>query len=890
MQFNTSEITPLSETYDANGIESSYQAQWLESKVYEVDTAAPRTAESQDRFYCLAMFPYPSGQLHMGHVRNYTISDTIARVARLQGQQVLHPMGWDAFGLPAENAAIKNKVPPADWTQRNIQAMRQQLQQLGLAVDWSKELATCDPDYYKWEQLLFLKMYEQGLVYKKESVVNWDPVDQTVLANEQVIDGKGWRSGAPVERRKIPQWFLKITDYADQLLDGLDQLTGWPESVKAMQRNWIGRSKGAMVKFQLESNQVEGQQKTIPLPAGLDHLEVFTTRPDTLYGVTYLAIAPQHALALAAAQQNAELQDLINRMSNIKTAEADLATLPKEGCLTPFHARHPLTGQSVPIWVANYVLADYGSGAVMCVPAHDQRDWEFATQYAIQIQPVIATDDSWDYSQGALLATGTLINSAEHNGLSTEQAQEALTQLLESKSAGQAKIEYRLRDWGVSRQRYWGAPIPMIHCETCGDVPVPAADLPVKLPEDVTFSGAGGSPLAQHPTFQHVQCPKCQAPARRETDTFDTFMESSWYYARFTCPNEDQQMVSDAAKHWTPVDQYIGGIEHATMHLLYSRFIHKVLRDFNLVDSNEPFTRLLCQGMVLSESFHRTSDQGEKIYVNSKDVAFETDHQGRVIKVTEKATGLPLSLGTLEKMSKSKNNGVDPNDLIKQYGADTVRLFSMFAAPPEQTLEWSDAGVEGAFRFLKRFWKQAQQYTQSIQASVPLETTRLNPAQREMRLHTHTALAKVTDDYIRRQNFNTGIAALMKLSNQLSSFNDTSPQGQAVRHECLCIMTLLLSPIAPHICAEVWQALQGTDLLAQTWPALDEAALITSQINLVVQVNGKKRHELDIDASLTQADIEAQVLAQPQVQKFIGESKVVKIIYVPGRLVNIVVR
>ena len=882
----------LKDTYDFEQIESHYQKEWDDKQTYFVETS---TENSKNKFYCLSMFPYPSGQLHMGHVRNYTISDTIARVAKLEGKQVLHPMGWDAFGLPAENAAIKNNVPPADWTYKNIDNMRNQLKRLGLGVDWTKELATCHPEYYKWEQWLFTEMYKKGLVYKKESVVNWDPVDQTVLANEQVIDGKGWRSGAPVERRKIPQWFFKITDYADQLLDDLDELEHWPEGVKAMQRNWIGRSQGAQVKF-----QISAADASLPLPADTQALEVFTTRPDTLYGVSFIAIAPEHTLSRLAAQKNADLQDLSDRMARMKTSEADMATLPKEGYPTPFTATHPLTGETLPVWVANYVLADYGSGAVMCVAAHDQRDWEFATKYDLPIKPVVSTGDEWDYTEAALTDLGTLINSAEFDGLTSADAKAKICDKLEAETKGFSKIEYRLRDWGISRQRYWGAPIPMIKCESCGDVPVPKEDLPVQLPNDVEFTGEGGSPLAQHATFKHVNCPTCNKPAERETDTFDTFMESSWYYARYTCPRFEDGILSESAKDWTPVDQYVGGIEHATMHLLYSRFLHKVMRDFGYVKSNEPFTRLLCQGMVLSESFFRESEKGEKIYINKLDVDFERDEKGQVIKATEKSTGLPVSLGALEKMSKSKNNGVDPNTLINNYGADTVRLFSMFAAPPEQTLEWSDAGVEGASRFLKRFWKLAYQHLETLEQTEGLDVAsvdkmdpkagELTPAQQEMRLNTHTALQKVTDDYVRRQSFNTGIAALMKLSNQIGAFEETDTQSIVIRHEAIKTLTALLSPIAPHICSEVWTALVGTDLMQETWPVLDESALKTNTITLVVQVNGKKRHEMQVAADASKEDIEKEALGNETVQRFMDGKAPFKVIYVPGRLVNVVVK
>ncbi len=817
----------MDQQYDPKTLEQDAQAHWLANNSFAV-----KQDDSREKFYCLAMFPYPSGKLHMGHVRNYTIADVIARYQRMQGKNVLQPMGWDAFGLPAENAAIKNNVPPAQWTAQNIDYMREQLQQLGFAYDWDREIATCDPDYYRWEQWFFTRLFEKGLAYKKKAEVNWCETDQTVLANEQVVDGCCWRCDNPVERREIDQWFIKITDYAEQLLNDLDGLDQWPEQVRTMQRNWIGRSEGVELDF-----DYDGQP-----------LSVYTTRPDTLMGATYLAVAPQHPLAQAAAENMPELATFIEAQSNIKVAEADMATMEKLGMATGLSATHPLTGEQVPIWVANFVLMSYGSGAVMSVPAHDERDHAFATKYGLPIVQVVAkTGDDYVYSSHTWqdwyadkTATVT-INSGEFDGLDFEAAFNAIADKLESQGKGMRKVNYRLRDWGVSRQRYWGAPIPIINCNSCGAVPVPAEDLPVVLPTDVAFEGVG-SPIKQMPEFYQTSCPSCGADAERETDTFDTFMESSWYYARYGCANNSEAMLDGEADYWTPVDQYVGGIEHAILHLLYSRFFHKLMRDEGLINSDEPFTRLLTQGMVLKDG---------------------------------------------AKMSKSKGNTVDPQSLIDRYGADTVRLFSMFAAPPEQSLEWSDSGVEGANRFLRRLWKLVAEHL-AAPAAPALDIDALDDQQKSARRKTHETIAKVGDDYGRRQTFNTAIAAVMELCNELGKLDD-SAQSRAVMEEALRAVVLMLNPIVPHACHALWAALGGDgDVLNAAWPSVDESALVRDSIEMVVQVNGKVRAKMQVDANADKASIEAVALEQENVQRFLDDVTVRKVIVVPGKLVNIV--
>jgi leucyl-tRNA synthetase len=814
--------------YQPQSLEAAIQQVWQEQKVFEV-----KEDPSKEKYYCLSMFPYPSGRLHMGHVRNYTIGDVISRYQRMQGKNVLQPMGFDAFGLPAENAAMQNKVAPAAWTYSNMDYMRNQLQQLGLGYDWSRELATCSPDYYRWEQWLFTKLYEKGLVYRKLSVVNWDPVDQTVLANEQVIDGKGWRSGAPVERKEIAQWFLKITDYADELLNDLDKLDGWPEQVKTMQRNWIGKSTGMEIEF-----PIEGQKDT---------LKVYTTRPDTVMGVSYVAVAADHPLAKQASVMNEPLAQFIEECSHISTAEADMETMEKKGVDTGLRVRHPITDEIVPVWAANFVLMGYGTGAVMAVPAHDQRDYEFANKYGLAIKPVIrpADADSVDVSEQAYTERGVLFNSAELDGLDFDGAMDKLAELLGAKGLGRKQTNFRLRDWGISRQRYWGCPIPMIYCADCGPVPVPEQDLPVRLPEDVVPDGAG-SPLAKLDSFQNCTCPKCGGAAKRESDTFDTFFESSWYYARYACPDNDQAMLDERANYWLPVDQYIGGIEHAILHLLYARFFHKLMRDAGLVNSDEPFKNLLTQGMVLMDG---------------------------------------------AKMSKSKGNTVDPQGLIEKYGADTVRLFIMFAAPPEQSLEWSDSGVEGAHRFLNRVWRLVQQYVEAGLVKACRSNDGLDKAQKELRLKVHETLQKVSDDIGRRLQFNTAIAACMELLNQLAKFEDNSEQGRAVMQEALELLVLMLSPMVPHITQVLWQQLGQPGLVLDvSWPNVDEAALVKDEVELMVQVNGKLRGKISVAKDADKDSILAAAKAEESVAKFVEGKELVKEILVPGRLVNLVVK
>ncbi|OYX06592.1 MAG: leucine--tRNA ligase [Thiotrichales bacterium 32-46-8] len=860
----------MDSVYSPKEIESRIQQQWHDANVFQA-------VENPDKekFYCLSMFPYPSGRLHMGHVRNYTIGDVIARYMRMLGKNVLQPMGWDAFGLPAENAAIANKVAPAAWTYSNIDYMRNQLKSLGLGYDWSRELATCSPDYYKWEQWFFLQLYKKGLVYRRLSVVNWDPVDNTVLANEQVIDGRGWRSGALVERKEIAQWFLKITAYADELLDDLDTLTEWPEQVKTMQRNWIGRSQGLEIEFPLAE---DASQK----------LKVFTTRPDTLIGVTYVAIAAEHPLAKQAAASRPELANFIHECAQTGTSEAVIETMEKKGIDTGIRVTHPITGELIPVWVANFVLMGYGTGAVMSVPAHDQRDWEFAKQYHLPIKTVISIDGCEpDVSESAMTDKGQLIHSGTFDGLTFDDAFEAIAKALEIKELGKKTINYRLRDWGMSRQRYWGCPIPVIYCPDCGVVPVPEDQLPVRLPEDVIPDG-GASPLTQLESFTQCTCPKCGGEAKRETDTFDTFFESSWYYARYACPDNQEKMLDERADHWLPVDQYIGGIEHAILHLLYARFFHKLMRDEGLVKTDEPFKRLLTQGMVIADTYYRMGDDGRKQWFNPADVQLETDEKGKPLKAILKSDGLPVEIGGTEKMSKSKNNGVDPQALIDQYGADTARLFMMFAAPPEQSLEWSDAGVEGASRFLNRVWRLVQNHVEQG-AVAELDISALSEDDKAVRRKVHETLAKVTDDWGRRQSFNTAIASCMELSNTLSRHNSESVQSRAVLQEGLMILTMMLAPVAPHITEVMYQALGGSGLLATAaWPKVDELALKRDSIELMVQVNGKLRGKISVEPDATQDKVEAMALMDDGVQKYTEGKAITKVIVVPGRLVNIV--
>ncbi|OQX14481.1 MAG: leucine--tRNA ligase [Thiothrix lacustris] len=861
----------MQEQYQPQSLEPEIQQFWEQQRTFEV-TEDP----NKEKYYCLSMFPYPSGVLHMGHVRNYTIGDVIARFQRMQGKNVLQPMGWDAFGLPAENAAIKNNTAPAAWTYKNIDYMRSQLKSMGLGIDWSREIATCTPEYYRWEQWFFTQLYEKGLVYRKKSTVNWDPVDQTVLANEQVIDGRGWRSGALIEQREIDQWFLKITAYADELLEEIGKMSGWPQQVRTMQENWIGRSEGVELEFGLASSETR--------------LGVFTTRPDTLMGVTYVAVAAQHPLALKAATTNPALAAFIEACKLVKVAEADMATMEKKGMATGLMAIHPITGATVPVMVANFVLMSYGSGAVMAVPAHDQRDWEFAQVYGLPIKQVIAPADGHeiDLSVAAFTEKGVLVNSAEFTGLTSAAAFEAIADHLVKKGKGRRRINFRLRDWGVSRQRYWGCPIPIIYCDACGAVPVPEKDLPVILPEDVIFDETGGSPIKRMPEFYQTTCPCCGKAATRETDTFDTFFESSWYYARYTCADSHDAMLDSRANYWLPVDQYIGGIEHAILHLLYSRFFHKLMRDNKLVDSDEPFTNLLTQGMVLAETFYREKEGGGQDWFQPTAVNVERDDKARVVGATLLADGLPVQSGGITKMSKSKNNGVDPQEMIEKYGADTLRLFSMFAAPPDQSMEWSDAGVEGAQRFLRRLWKQVFDHVASGTVTA-FDSVALDHLQQALRRKVHQTVQKVGDDMARRHTFNTAVAANMELLNEVSRFTDDSATGRAVRHEALETVVLMLAPITPHISHALWQALGHSDAVVNTrWPAVDESALVQNTLELIVQVNGKVRGKVQVSANTAEDAIKATALANENVQKFLEGLTVQKVIVVKGRLVNIV--
>ena len=861
----------IEQHYDPAKIERDAQQYWTANQTFEVSED-----QSKDKFYCLAMFPYPSGKLHMGHVRNYTITDVIARYQRMQGKNVLHPMGWDAFGLPAENAAIQNKTAPAKWTQENIAYMKAQLKSLGFGIDWTRELATCEPSYYKWEQWFFTKLYEKGLVYKKTSAVNWCPHDATVLANEQVIDGCCWRCDTVVERKEIPQWFIRITDYAEQLLDDLDDLDQWPEQVKTMQRNWIGKSRGVNMTFDLAA------------PVGMhSSFDVYTTRPDTLMGVTYLTLATQHPIALQVAQSNPQLAEFIQQCQTQQVSEAEMATMEKLGMDTGISAVHPLTGESVPVWVGNYVLMDYGSGAVMAVPGHDQRDYEFARKYQLQIKQVVtpAGDEPCDIEDEAFVDKGILVNSGKYDGMDFATAFDAIASDLEAVNHGSVTTNYRLRDWGVSRQRYWGSPIPMYNLAEGGEIPVPLDKLPVLLPTDVEMDGI------QSPIKADLEWKKAELNGQaveQETDTFDTFMESSWYHARFTCADLDSAMLDpERANYWLPVDQYVGGIEHAILHLLYARFYHKLLRDEGLVESSEPFKSLLCQGMVLAESFYIDRD-GRKEWLAPSEVSVERDDKGRTIKATETATGETVHSGGITKMSKSKNNGVDPQTAIDKHGADTVRLFTMFAAPPEQTLEWSNEGVAGAHRFLRKLWTMVQTHI-AEDFNTTLDTANHNDSQRDLRRKTHETIAKVNDDYGRRNTFNTAIAAVMELLNEVGKLTGNETQTQAVRHEALNSAVLLLSPIAPHICHSLWNLLGHSDAVANaTWPTVDESALVRSSIEMVVQVNGKVRGKIQVAADASKEQVEALALEDSNVQRFTDGVTIRKIIVVPGRLVNIV--
>ncbi len=871
----------MQEHYSPREVESAAQQKWKHTAAFKAVEDA-----SRPKYYALSMFPYPSGKLHMGHVRNYTITDVLARFKRLQGFNVLQPMGWDAFGLPAENAAMKNGGAPAAWTYANIEYMKTQLDSLGFALDWERELATCKPDYYRWEQWLFTRLFEKGVIYKKNGVVNWDPVDQTVLANEQVVDGRGWRSGAIVEKREIPMYYFAITRYAEELLQSLDTLDGWPEQVKTMQRNWIGKSFGSDVVFAYDETSI----------GHAGEMKVYTTRPDTLMGATYVAVAAEHPLAAQAAANRPELQAFIAECKAGSVAEADVAKMEKKGMDTGLFVVHPLTGAKLPVWVANYVLWGYGEGAVMAVPAHDERDFEFANKYGLPITQVYASvaGDAFDAAvwqdwYAAKDDSVRTVNSGKYDGKTFAEAFEAIVGDLEAKQAGQKKTQYRLRDWGISRQRYWGCPIPIIHCPSCGDVPVPEKDLPVVLPENVIPDGAG-SPLAKMPEFYETSCPTCGGAAKRETDTMDTFVESSWYYARYASPKCDTAMLDKAAAdYWLQVDQYVGGIEHAILHLLYARFFHKLMRDEGLVSSDEPFKSLLTQGMVICETFYRDLPNGSKDWIAPQDVVLERDGKGKITGATHRVDGQPVQVGGIEKMSKSKNNGVDPQEFIEKYGADTARLFMMFAAPPEQSLEWSDAGVEGAFRFLKRLWKLVRDHAEAG-VTTAYASGELSAAQKELRFKLHSTIQKVADDYGRRQQFNTAIAAVMELLNAYDKTDRADAAGRAVAQEVLESVTILLAPIVPHITDALWNILRpGTELLAQAWPKVDESALVKSEIELMVQVGGKLRGSITVAADAAKDVIEAAALAHENVQKFMEGKPAKKIIVVPGRLVNIVV-
>lgn len=869
----------MQENYLPQDIEPTVQAQWANNNAF-----AAHDNSNKPKYYCLSMFPYPSGKLHMGHVRNYTIGDVLARFKKMQGFNVLQPMGWDAFGLPAENAAMKNNVPPAAWTYSNIAYMKKQLQSLGLAIDWQREVTTCKPDYYRWEQWLFTRLFQKGIIYKKSGIVNWDPVDNTVLANEQVIDGKGWRSGAVVEKREIPMYYFKITAYADQLLTDLDQLDGWPEQVKTMQRNWIGKSFGADIIFDYDQDSI-GQT---------GQLKVYSTRPDTLMGATYVAVAAEHPLATLAAEKNPALQDFIAECKAGSVAEADMATMEKKGVATGFYVTHPLTGDKLPVWIANYVLWGYGEGAVMAVPAHDERDFEFAHKYQLTIKQVYQSTtgaefnvDTWQDWYANKDDSIRSINNGKYDGLSFTAAFDAIVADLEATQHGTRKTQFRLRDWGISRQRYWGCPIPIIHCPSCGDVPVPDHQLPVVLPEDVVPDG-GASPLKRLPEFYQTTCPSCGGAATRETDTMDTFVESSWYYARYASPQCETGMVDpQAANTWLPVDQYIGGIEHAILHLLYARFFHKLMRDEGLVQGDEPFKRLLTQGMVLADTYYREMPDGKKDWFNPADVALEKDDKGRAINAILTTDNQPVLIGGMEKMSKSKNNGVDPQALIDQYGADTARLFMMFASPPDQSLEWSDAGVEGAHRFLKRLWRSV--YLHQQKGFIPaLDVANLDNNSRDLRRKTHETIGKTTDDIARRFTFNTAIAAIMELLNSVQKLDAKEGQALAVEREALEAAILILSPIVPHIAEKLWQSLGHSDIVNAAWPVVDESALVRSSIELMIQVNGKLRGKIEVAVDADNATVEQLALAKPEIQRFL-ETPPKKVIVVKGKLVNIVV-
>jgi leucyl-tRNA synthetase len=860
----------IDEQYDPQRVETDVQAAWDASQAFKV-TEDP----NREKFYCLCMFPYPSGRLHMGHVRNYTIGDVISRYQRMLGKAVLQPMGWDAFGLPAENAAIKHNVPAAEWTYANIDYMRGQLQRMGFAYDWDRELATCKPNYYEHEQWLLTRMFEKGLMYKRLAEVNWDPVEHTVLANEQVdSEGRGWRSGALVEKREIPHWFLKITDYAQELHDALDNMPGWPDEVLKMQRDWIGRSEGAEIVFELAD--------------GGEPLTVYTTRADTLMGVSYMAVAAAHPLATAAAERDTDVAGFVDECRRGGTSVAQIEAMEKRGKPLGIDVLHPITGDRVPVWVANFVLMGYGTGAVMAVPGHDARDHAFATTYGLPIKQVIGAADgaAVDVSSAAYVAYGALVNSGEFDGLDSDTAKTSVAEWLEAREKGTRTVNFRIRDWGVSRQRYWGCPVPMITCEDCGSVPVADEDLPVILPEDVQHVGHG-SPLNDLPEFIATTCPKCGKAARRETDTLDTFAESSWYFTRFASANAPT-IVDERADYWMPVDQYIGGIEHAVLHLLYSRFWHRVMRDEGLVHSDEPFTNLLTQGMVCAETYYRNGDTGP-IWYAPKEVTVDRDERGKITGAVLTADGEHVHVGRVEKMSKSKNNGVDPQDMVESYGADTVRLYMMFTSPPDQKLEWSDSAVEGASRFLRRLWKLAVDHVAEGEPGA-LKVDALVDSEKTLRRQTHETIAKVSDDVGRRNTFNTAIAAVMELFNAVIKAPQDTPNARAVQRESLESMLLLLAPIVPHVAQALWNGLGHDGLIMDaSWPKTDTSALSRDVVELVVQVNGKLRARLEVSVDADKATVEAAALADENVQRFVGDQAIRKVIVVPGRLVNVVV-
>jgi leucyl-tRNA synthetase len=864
--------------YHPRAIEPEVQRRWAESRAFAAPDSSPRP-----KYYCVSMLPYPSGKLHMGHVRNYTINDALYHFMRMKGFNVLMPMGWDAFGLPAENAAMKNGVPPAKWTWDNIAYMKEQCRAMGWAIDWSREVATCSPDYYRWNQWFFLRMWEKGLVYKKTGVVNWDPVDMTVLANEQVIDGRGWRTGAVVEKREIPMWYMRITQYADELIDSLDGL-GWPEKVKQMQRNWIGRSEG--VEFTLPY----APDTAARMKDGKKGLKVFTTRADTIMGITFAAVAPEHPLAAEAAKGNPKLAAFIEECRKGGVQEADLATMEKKGVATGLFVLHPFTHEPVEVWVGNYVLMGYGEGAVMAVPGHDERDFAFAKKYGLSIRQVIdvaGQDYSLEAWQPWYEEPGRNVNSGAYEGLEQKAAIDAVARDLEARGLGAKRIQYRLRDWGISRQRYWGTPIPIVLCPKCGDVGVPDGELPVVLPEDLVPDGSG-SPLAKTPSFFETRCPKCGGAARRDTDTMDTFVDSAWYYLRYACPGAPT-MVDERAQYWNPLDMYIGGIEHAILHLLYARFWVKAMRDMGLIRLDEPFSNLLTQGMVLNHIFSRRTSKGAIEYFAPEEVDVAMDAEGKITGAKLKADGSAIDYEGIGTMSKSKRNGVDPQEMIDRYGADTSRFYVMQANPPTDTMLWSDDSVDGSFRFLRGYWKTVHDHQAA--GIVPRHSSgELTKELKELRFKLHKTIDKVADDYGRRLQFNTAIAAIRELLNLYDDVKDTSPAARAVKQEVLEDTVLMLSPIVPHITTALWSALRpGTELLDQPWPAVDKAALVQDEIQLVVQVNGKLRGHLLVPANSSREQIELFALANESVQKFVNGQKPKKVVVVPGKLVNVVV-